>query len=226
MSGNQLYIYSAFFTIFCCLLTSLIGFIKRNSFKELKLLPLYPLLSGLQISISIYFDFQGTDSEFEDKVDIAFINLFLLVEFFIIYRFYKLLFESTFSNRVFTLLSVLYPLLLIGYWTLKRSIFLFPADIFIIHSIVIIIPALLYLIQLPHKSVAYITNEPSFWIIIGIVSYFGCTIPLFLLKDFIFDKEGFIEEDGLYAINFICYSIMFLFIARAYLCKQSKKNLK
>jgi len=223
MSGNQLYIYSAFFSIFCCFLTSLIGLIKINNLKQFKFLLFYPLISGIQISISVYFDFVNYNPVTINKINTSSINLFLLLEFAIIYRFYNLLFPSSIANRIIKFTTLIYSFAIILYWILEKSIFALELNLFITHSAIILTPAFFYIIQLLKMSNAIqLSNNPSFWVTIGIIFYFGCTTPLFLMKDFIFDKEGSIEEDGLYAINFICYSIMFMFISKGYLCKQAK----
>jgi hypothetical protein len=56
-----------------------------------------------------------------------------------------------------------------------------------------------------------------FWISLAVIFYFSCTIPLFLLNDFVYNKKG-IKDLTIYSINNISYSIMFLLIAKAYLC--------
>jgi multisubunit Na+/H+ antiporter MnhG subunit len=94
-----------------------------------------------------------------------------------------------------------------------------PTTFYIIQAFCVLFPALLYFFELfKWPQTVNLWEAPSFWIATGIIVYFAGTLPLFVMQDFIFGKNKFIKEPTLYLINFIAYSIMFLFIAKAYLC--------
>ena len=81
-------------------------------------------------------------------------------------------------------------------------------------AFLILISICLYFIQLfklPPTLSQF--TQPAFWIVIGVLFVFSCTLPLTILE---FLAQNYIKGNlYFYYINFICYSVLFLFIIRA-----------
>ena len=206
------------FSIICCLVTITIGYKSRYKFPELKFLYLYPLASFIQLIIAFCLDATGSDirSIFE-RIST---NIFLLIEFVLIFNFFWKILKLRLTKNIMTVIAGFYFITLSIFWGLLKGILTFPTNFFLIQAFCIIILGYSYFYELFKTPLASnLLNEPPFWVVIGLVSYFECTLPLFFMKDFIIDKMGIIRELDLYAINFFCYGIMFMLITKAYLCK-------
>jgi hypothetical protein len=120
-----------------------------------------------------------------------------------------------------SIIEGIYLSALILYWILGNKLPAFPVSIFLVQSIVILIPSLYYFFELfRYPETHDLMNEPAFWITTSFLFYFSGTIPLFWAQDYVFNEQGIIIQGEAYIINFICYGIMFLLITRAYLCNK------
>ena len=148
-------------------------------------------------------------------------NIFLLLEFIIIYNYFLQILKNKKIKKTLYAISILYIFGIAFMWIYKKS-FNKEADIFFIfQAICILYPALFYFFEfLRTPSKIELTREPSFWLTTGILLYFGCTLPLFLLKDIIDFSKDF--ERSIFSINFLCYGLLYLFIIKAYLCKKTE----
>lgn len=215
------YFYTDSILLIVSFLTTIICILLRKRFIELSILPLYPLVCFLQLlSYSIYYFLSPENQNLVIPYFDYTIFIFLATEFYtLLLVFYK----SIYSNPLRIFLKILFVI-----YTFYLSLTLIkniePQETFYLtQAVFVIIPAIIYIINIfqsdPKEN---LLNEPQFWITIGVLLYFLSTIPLYLAKKFIFSSDGDVIEPTVYSINLICYSIFFLFIIRAYLCKQKE----
>ena len=220
--NSKLYFYTDLIMAFCALLTSIVGFFLRKRHRSLKYMFLYPLASFLQI-ISFYFNFFHYKSNSMTAQNIS-ILLFILVELFCILYFYLLVLKKQRLKKVTILITVAYCSYAIYYASNNGVFFESSPQFFLLQSFIILLFAIFHLIDLFRDiPKSRLIDEPSFWVTIGVLQYFLCTIPMYAMIEFIFNKDGFVKEPYLYSINYIGYSVFFLLIIRAYLCKAPVK---
>lgn len=207
------------FMMACSCVAIITGYFNRNKFHTLRKFYFYPLLSLVQITGFYVIDIFQVSLQTKNNIIVFTANLFLLVEFFLIYSFFLNTLKSKGIKKLLYTIQFVYCLAVSFIWFILSSIFSLSGELLVIQSFCILIPVLIYFYELfKWPTVNNLLKLPSLWISTGIVIYFACTLPLFLMKDFIFNKRGYLKEIDLYLINFVAYGIMFLFIAKAYLC--------
>lgn len=209
------------------IICTIYGFIKRNKFKELKWLFIYPLFSSIQtiLDFLVGYVFNEIPTESRSLTHSYSINFFLAIEFFSIYLYIYLSTEADKFKKILGVLFVLYFLIILISWFVYKGLSKYPFNLIFIQAFLILLLAIIRLIDLfKNTPTINLFNTPSFWIIIGSLFYFLCTLPIYIARNFVFLADGYAIENGIYSINFICYSIFFLLIIRAYLCKPTAKQ--
>ncbi len=207
------------FTFLCSILAMITGYKYHNKFTELKFFYLYPLSSFLQITLCTLGILLKANTKVIDELTAVSTNIFLLIEFLLIYNFFRQVLKSKIAKQILQIVTLLYIVTLFLYWTWGNSFFIFPVHMFILEAFCVLTPGFFYFSELiKYPTTNSMLREPSFWISTGIIFYYACTLPIFLSKDFMYDENGIINEKNLYTINFICYGILFLLITKAYLC--------
>jgi len=203
----------------CSILAAIVGYLNRKKHTDLRSLYFYPLASFIQsISYYVIIAFSITSRIRNDVMYIT-CNLFLIIELYLIYHFFLKALASRPAKKLLYSIEVIYIVLICLYWAIYSTFLSIPTTLYIIQAFCILIPALLYFLELfKWPQAGSLLKIPSFWIATGVIVYFAGTLPLFVMRDFIFGRNRFIKEPTIYLINFIAYSIMFLFIAKAYLC--------
>lgn len=211
--------------LFCCICSGIavyIGFSNKKKFSALKLFYIYPLASLLQIAIAIFL-YPFVKRQIYKQVSHAAINIFMVTEFLLIFNFFKHVLESKAAQFIISIIAVTYFIVISIEWFALQYFYNFPVDLFAVQAICILVPAFYYFFDLfKRPTKPNLLKDFSFWVSLSIIFYFSCTLPLFLLKDFAYKKDGIITEANLYSINFICYGIMFLLITKAYLCPKTE----
>ena len=208
------------FMMGCSLFAGVAGYSNRKKHgRNLSLLYIYSLASFVQMT----FIYTIAKRLFPGKTKGLLIYysdyIFLLIELFIIYHFFLNTLKTKSIKKILLCIQIAYALIIFYVWYKFFNSFSPPFEAYILQAFCILIPALFYFFELiKWPVVSKLTELPSFWASTGITIYFGSTMPLFLLKDFLLNKRGRMVEHDLYLINYIAYSIMFLFIAKAYLC--------
>ena len=196
-------------------------YLKRTTFSELKYFYLYPFASLLQTIFAIY-GVVFVKVPISLQAQEATINLFTVIEMsFIFYlsmqvlRLQKLRVALKYGFITFLFSTILC-------WLFTDAFLHNAVKIIFMEAIVGLLAICFYFIQLfKLPPTINILNEPAFWINIGILFLFSCTLPLTSLE--LLDKE-FIEHNYyFYHINFISYSILHLFIIRASFCRQTRE---
>jgi len=219
------YSYYGFSVLFCCICAGMavcVGYLNRRKFEALKLFFNYPLASLVQVAIAVFLPFFIKGKTY-GIINGAAANIFMLIEFIMIYSFFKQVFQSKKSQFILRIITAIYLLDILIEWLVLQHFYNFPANLFTLQAICILVPGFYYVFDIfkDHTRPNPI-KDYSFWVSLSIIFYFSCTLPLFLLKDFAYNKKGVITEASLYSINFICYGVMFLLITKAYLCPKKE----
>jgi hypothetical protein len=209
---------SVLFCSTCSALAVCIGYLNRRKFEALRFFFNYPLASLLQVTIAVFLPF-FIKGKMYTQINGAAANIFMITEFIMIYSFFKQVFQSKSVQFIIRIITIIYFLDILIEWLVLQHFYTFPENLFTLQAVCILVPGFYYFFKIfkDHTRPNPI-KDYSFWISLSIIFYFSCTLPLFLLKDFAYNKKGAITEANLYTINFICYGIMFLLITKAYLC--------
>jgi hypothetical protein len=106
-------------------------------------------------------------------------------------------------------------------WFTTNSFNKEPEIFFVPQAFCILLPGFYYFFEIAKAtSSVELKSEPKFWIMLGIMLYFGCTLPLFLLNNLLDFSNVF--ERNVFAINSICYGLLYLLMIKAFLCKKRK----
>lgn len=199
------------------------GFKNRKGKSELRLLFLYPLISFLQViiagSISLF--------KFEELLEFTIIRFsiiaFIVGEFLLIYDFFAHVVNHPIVKRILIAIFKSYLFVCLFYAIVADRSQLHPSNLYIMQAFTMLLAAVLYFIDLFHRpSFPFLLRDPSFWVAIGVLFYFSCTLPLYLFPKFVFSSDGTTAEKGFYAINYFSYGILFLLITKAYRCKKTE----
>jgi hypothetical protein len=213
------YAITFYFAGICSLVATVTGYNHKNKFSELKLFYLYPFATFIQFFLIAAFTYLDAGQKILDYISIDGAKFFILIEFSMIYYFFWQVLISIFIKRLLLAITFLYIISTFYSSFTENYFFALPISLYNIQAICILIPSLVHLFELfkilPTRN---LFDNPSFWITIGIVFYFYCTLPLFLMLDFAFNKNAYFTNLNIYSINFICYGILYLLTIKAYLC--------
>ena len=206
----------------CALLASVIGFLLRKRHIGLRLMFIYPFSSFLQFIIYFLIYYLQHIEPFIFLFTST--KVFLIIEFLCILIFYLSVLTKKKLRRITLGISILYSLFIAYHFIYKGISNEIPIQFYFFQSFIILFFPVIHLIDLfSDKPKPKLSDEPSFWITIGVLLYFLCVIPLYIGGRFVFGEKSITNEQGIYSINFICYSIFFLLITRAFLCKTPVK---
>lgn len=208
--------YTQLLMILSAILALTIAIVHRKKFRELDYIIFYPVASLIQGAIAYYCFVNGLSRD-RWSLDTVSTSLFVLIEFLIIYKFFYKIIILEFLKRYIKIILFIYLLYLILIWAFTNSFYKHPIKVFLLESLCILFFCFIYLYQifrLPPKQ--YLLNNPPFWITIGCLFYFSCTIPLFFLDSILY---AFPQYYKFYSINYLAYTILFIFISKAFLCK-------
>lgn len=192
-----------------------IGIQRRSRLKGLKLLILYPLATIIQGLIA-YLSWAFDHNPVEDEVDIVSENLFVLVESVILYIFFKNIIVIKRIKGYIHLSFCIFLVYTITLWIFSDAFYWAPNKIYLVESCFVLFVSFTYLYQifiLPPSTDLFRSSE--FWVTMGCVFYFSCTIPLFIIDSI---HEYFSAFHSLYSINFLAYAILFACVSKAFLC--------
>lgn len=224
MFGPPLFYYSSLFMAASGYIAMLVSYKNRSKFSELAFFHWYPFASFVQTSILVYLLRTHVEALIASQIADYSSYAFLLLEAFICLQFFVRLNQHKYTaNRVLLLFVIYFTTTLLILFFSPRSFSILI--IYSVQAIVMISPGFVYLMELfKDSNIKNLMNRPYFWIAIGFVFYSASTLPLFLILYSLLDKEGYLEELNLLAINAICYGILFLLITRLFMYKPEKLN--
>jgi hypothetical protein len=207
---------SLLFLIVTSLYATIYGLLYKNRFKEMKFIFIYPAASFVETfifpTIGYYYP---RLSGMQNMV----VNIFLIIEFLIIYHYYLQIITNVKAKIILNVVRFLYVSSMILIWSITNTFTEDPEIFFFPQAILILVPGFYYFIEIIKGSYKTdLKSEPTFWIMIGIILYFGCTLPLFLLVNILDFYE--LWQRSVYSINCVCYGLLYLLMIKAFLCKK------
>jgi hypothetical protein len=194
--------------------TLIISTVHRKKFCELKIMPIYPFSSLLQCGI--FYMWVLYDKEENWWVGRTSVSLFILIEFLIFLKYFNTIILIASLKRKIKIIAFIFMLYLVSMWLFTDSFYKNASNLFLPESLCILCFCFMYFFQifkLPPEL--YLLNSPSFWVTTGCLFYFSCTIPLFFSYQLL---DIWSDYYTLSSINYLAYSILFLFISKAFLC--------
>jgi len=151
------------------------------------------------------------------------IYLFLFVEFYSLYHYYINTLREKKSNKILNAIRYVYPLIPLSCWIPGNNPNACKYYLYLIQAGLLLLPCLLFILeQLKNPTQGDLHTSAVFWITLGVAFYFACTLPLFLMKDFVFHPLGGVLDERAHLINQLCYGIMFLIILKGYKCHKKQ----
>jgi hypothetical protein len=211
------YTITFYFASICSLAATVVGYKHKNKFSELRFFYLYPFATFIQSFLIVAFSQFDAKQKIIDSITREGVVFFLVIEFSMIYYFFWQVIQSILIRRFLLAITFIYIIIIFYSITKVNYFYALPISLFNIQTICILIPCLFHIFELlKNLHIQNLFINPSFWITIGIVLYFYCTLPLFLMLDFAYNKN--VNILNVYSINYIFYGILYLLTIKAYLC--------
>lgn len=190
----------------------IISILNYRRHRTLRVFTYYILFSMAQMTFEIVYYAEGQTILLQNFM-VAFTNLFMLFEFSV-GIFYILRNMSGRGRKIAVYVDASIYLGLLLWVAIRNFKYYYQGSFFFYESFFMLPPCLLYFYDifiLGHSR--RLTDEPSFWIVTGIVLLDAVSIPMYLAWAF----SGH-ARDNVYIANYILYTILFLLMIRAYRC--------
>jgi hypothetical protein len=205
-----------FITTFAALVISISYY---NRHKDLRIFTYYILFSFLQ-SLTEFFVHTGDLDQLTSRIiSVTSQNAFMLFEF-IVCNYFILQHLSSVRRRKLVKINALIYFCFLLWVGVRHYQLIYQSTFFFFESIFLVLPCLLYFYeQFVNMYPEPLKNQPSFWIITGILFLNATSIPMLL-------TEGLLRKyySAALCLNYILYSILFILIIRAYLCTPVKQS--
>jgi len=181
----------------------------------LKLITIYVVGSLVMDLISIYCEIISPNY----RIESFFMSLFFVFEITIFFYYISNNIKTAGIRQklkiFFLTFFVVILALSLGHILFAKSL---KAWLMAMQFLYVIVPCLIYFIELFRFYQPNLKEHPSFWVVTGILFYYSSSLPLFILGDYVF--ANFHEYlNILNALNYVLYAILFSLFIRAYLCK-------
>lgn len=195
----------------------LIGYLKRNSFKSLRFLPIYAGAASIQI-VTTFICIVYRNFMYAQEINNYSLFLFVIIEFAIFYNLILQLLKSTYLKASLYSITILFIAFCIYSWAKIDFSTYIPGFFYITDSICLTIPCLFYFYEIfTATPIINLSNQPSFWIVIGFSFLAICTLPFYLLEHYLY--ENFRDfYDRACILNYVFYCLLFFLISKAFLC--------
>ena len=214
LENSALFYYSDLILVFTSFVSTIITYIYAKNNHSLKNLFLYPLFSTINSLFNYYILYFLQSISVENlQIGILISNIFFsLFEFLFLSHFLILLTKSK-RNKKFSVAIQLLYLLIVVLGTQLIYINDFIEYLYIINSFLLAPISFLCLFDcIINNTDGNLSKTGGFWLTSGVNIYFIGTIPIFLSKQIIFHDSFYISETKIYSINYIAYSILFIFV--------------
>jgi len=219
MTDRAFYTLTQLFSTSCGVIVSISVYKLRNVGVQYKYLYIYPIASFLQNIFALIIN--STFLHADKKASIISISIyaFLIIEFYSLYYYFVKSLKYNKSRKILSFYRVLYPILVLACWMPGINPNTSKYLLYLIQGSLLLVPCTFFVLeQFKYPTQTEALKSPSFWITVGISFYFACTLPLFIMKDFVFHPFGGITDVGIHSINQLCYGIMFLLMLKGFKC--------
>jgi hypothetical protein len=189
----------------------------RRKFRILKFFLLYALSSAIQILVTyaciVYFLHSAL------YVNSMSVYVFSIIELLVVYHF---LFQVIISRRLKILMCGFMGIffITISYMLYNEGLCLIaPTYVSIVNSLCIAAPCVFYFYEVfVTPPVNSLSDQPAFWISTGFLFLAICTLPFYLLENYIYTNMIGLY-DQMFILNNVFYCMLFVLITKAFLCQ-------
>jgi hypothetical protein len=202
------------FTV-AALVTSIVYYRRHSS---LRIFTYYIAFSLLESIGDCYYCTSAASKNFRAiLLGIAY-NAFMLFEFIVFIIFILHYTGSPRRRWIIRIDALLFFGLLVFFAIWKSFLQALEHSYFLVESVFLVLPCLIYFFELFQTvNPRPLKNQPSFWVVTGILFLNACSIPLLLTSGFM----G-IYKEAAFTLNYILYSVLFILLIRAYICPPEK----
>jgi hypothetical protein len=215
--------YRVVLMVICTLAALVVSIVHYRRHRRLRIFMYYIAFSLLQDLIAIIgiLYTPGDSRPTGLPVVLEFVSLYGFTFFeFIVYNLFILHYiNSPIWRRILRINAwIFFALILLGVsGTFKFLNHTYPVFEFLLESISLVPPCLIYFYQLFQTDDPQpLKDQPSFWVITGLLFLKACSIPLLLTVQLMLGYES-----QVFTLNYILYSLSFVLLIRAFLCPPS-----
>jgi hypothetical protein len=182
--------------------------------KDLRIFAFYTFLSLVQDVSAIGPYMLGMDKFVPMLIHVLATYLFMLTEFTVCIYFILRYVPTKWRRRAIKIDALLFALLFVVTLALRLPFF-FNTALFSLQSLFLVVPPLLYFYeQFSGAGQSRLKEEPSFWIITGILFLICCRVPLMFAVGYLGKYIDLAVE-----FNYLLYICFFLLLIKAYRCR-------
>src|SRR4051812_24247138 len=202
--------YSMFFMQFICLTTIVVYCIKPKTTKSHLYLAILSFASITEMLIAEINQMIELKEIKNRHIDQKAMYAYLIIELLCCALYIRQNVRAIISKKIILGSAVLFNIYIIGFELLNPGIKFLPSHIEIIEGLIIIAYCLYFFYELfaaqPNKTLHL---ESSFWAISGMLILFSAITPLFIFYNYLRANHNPLAK-GIYAINHISYSLLFI----------------
>ncbi|HTE28316.1 hypothetical protein [Flavitalea sp.] len=206
------------------LLVGIVKWRKGDNSRTTLLIVLYLLALLFQGFLSMSLAYWGHVNG-DHSIDALSGNIFMIVEFLIFNILFFNMVRSPKARTVIKCFVILFPIICIIYWTRTAELTKDFYTLSVLEIFYLISICLVYFYELfSQPPTRTLTKEKDFWIATGTLFYLVCSVPSFLILQFISAAELYFFET-IQSISLLVSGCLNLFFIKALLCKTKQETL-
>jgi hypothetical protein len=217
--------------IIILIVTLVISINRRCIDFSLKFFPFYTsfLLTVYLSEDLYYFLFSLAERKRIFRLDHFLDHIFTLVELLVFADFFKKIIINEKKQKLIQLVTILFTIFftcsfILGIEEFRDIKHTSINTVYTVEGIILIFFCSLYYHQLfSELPILKLTTEPSFWISTGLFFFTCCTLPYSLVENYLVRNYELVGIN-FFSIFLIFYSLLFIMIIKAYLCKPIKNS--
>ena len=207
------------------LITSLV-YVRKQRIGQLFIL--YILLDITVLLIDFYLFSFGEKNKTARSIFISYANASIgLIELVAYFNFFKHVLKNRLIVKTMSALEILFVIIMLlyfmtGFKFLSERLGYISYLIGVIEFIFLLLPCAIFFYEIINNdSILTLAERPSFWVTTGIFFYAFISIPFYLLSRYFLGSEYKLQYILAATLFNIPYSINFIFLIKAFLCKKN-----
>ena len=199
-----------------------------NKNKQLRIITIYIIVAFLNDLICNYYGLFCSNEELKNYILDLSVKSFMIIEIII---FLVYLHTNISSNKMKMIIKIIFISFFLVIFIIQKitpqfysSYYYSISWIVVWESLCLLIPCLSFFYELFTSPQITLKNHPPFWIVTGILFYNACSMPIFLLHDYL-KKNLHVYYNIFFSLNYILYTILFSLFIIGYLCKKEVTSL-
>jgi hypothetical protein len=211
--------------VICTVAALVVSIVHYRRHRRLRIFTYYIVFSLLQDSTALFYmlalpaDRRPPVSVLATILTVSYAFMFfefITYNLFILYYIHSRLWRRIVRINAWTF----FLLLLSGVAGIFKYLLTHPMYFFLLETISLVPPCLIYFYQLFQTNDPQpLKDQPSFWVVTGVLFLKACSIPLLLTVDLM---TG--HQNAVFTLNYILYTVLFVLLIMAYLCPSPKSQ--